>query len=99
MKDETESLIRKDKLTEYRCYGDRQVKGEQQWEHKCSRSPRLKVTHDIVEHIEQQILGIVEKITRGFVGSDVLNNTRKRYLQAVMNAKHKKKKRRDKGAL
>ena len=39
---------------------------------------------------KQQILGIVETISRGFVRRGTLNNAKKRHLQAVMNVESKR---------
>ena len=39
---------------------------------------------------EQQILGAIETIARGFLGGGISNNARKRHLRAMMNADNKK---------
>ena len=79
-------LIRKGKLAKYRRYND-QEKGEK---HGLPHSPRWREISDRVGQAEQQLLGIIETIIRGFVEGDTSSNAKRRHLSVVLNEDNKK---------
>ena len=64
----------------YKHYGNQQLEGEKEREQECCCSPKQRETSGKVGQGEQQILGIVKTISRGFVRECTLNNAKKRHL-------------------
>ena len=88
LKDEIESLIRKDKLGKYRWYEER-IKWEEDGRRARSWSSRQEDTCRI-NLKEKQILSTVETISSGFARGDSLNNAQKWNLRVIMNMEPKK---------